>query len=652
MLLVSLLLAATLGSWTSNGPGNGSTTALVSATPDARILYAGTSAGVFRSDDGGRTWRDASGIAGESLRNVTLLAVHPTDPQILFATKQRQDYWAEVYRSDDGGAHWTRVDLPSPLRPHSIRFDPSDPNIIYIGSNCQLHFLRNGPRTEYHEAAGVFRSTDGGLTWKNVKPTGSCVEAISLDPLVPSHIYLRREYASFEESFDRGETWQVIPYTERRLVPSDAVVVDPRDGTTRYGIVDQPPSAFLVSTDGGITWTPRTPVGVTGGTYESLTIDPGTGRLFLGTDDGLFRSGDGGRTWIHIRSVPGTIVSATVVNSSTRSVVTATAFGLYALEFPYASAVPTGAYDRGTNVVRVVRDPKEGQRLFASTEDDYSSRRGFDGRVFRSRNGGGTWEGLPQQSPAARQHIAVDAAGDLYAVARGDSTLHRLRRDAEAFEAVPFSRGLIYDVLADPVRAGWVYVFGLSGSFISRDAGKTWTQWAFPGSSYVDISVTNPNVVVGTTFGALIWSNDGENFHRTDIADQRPNPVAIAPTDPSTVYFVTEGGTPGRPAHVVGRSRNGGKSWQRMTAPNTGSDTVVIYALAVDAHDANKVWASTNAGLFVSTDGAISWLNANAGLPTRTIRSIAIDLQRGTVHVGTDQGVWSRGKGGRRRAVR
>lgn len=651
MLLVSLLLAVTLGNWTSNGPTDGTTRALVSATPDARILYAGTSAGVFRSDDGGRTWRNASGIAGEPLRNVTLLSVHPTNPDILFATKELHAYAAELYRSTDGGAHWTRVELPSPLRPRSIRFDPTNPDIIYIGSACQLYFARSGPRADYHEAAGVFRSTDGGATWKNMKPTGSCIEALSLDPLVPSHIYIRRDFGSFEESFDRGETWNVIPYGQGQVVPADDVVVDPRDGMTRYGIVDHHPSRFVVSTDGGITWTPRTPVGVTGWRYESLTIDPGTGRLFLGTDEGLFRSGDGGHTWIHITAVPGTTIAGTVVDPATRTIVAATGFGLYASDFPYgnASARPIG--DRSTNVFRVVRDPKDGQRLFAATIDDTSSGSSAEGRLFRSRDGAATWEQVPLDSLEARYKIAVDGGGTLYAAGHGKK-VYRLRRDADQLEALPREFESIHDVFADPVHADTVYVFALFGSYVSRDAGETWETWAFPSTSVVDISVSNPNVIFGTTFGAFIWTNDGLNWNRTELEDQRPEAVAIAPSDPMTIYFVTEGGSLGRPRHTIARSRNGGKSWSRMTAPDTGSDTVLIGALEVDAHDANKVWAATNAGLFVSTDGAISWSRADEGLPTRDIRSIAVDLQRGTVHLATDQGVWSRGKAGRRRAVR
>jgi len=392
---------------------------------------------------------------------------------------------------------------------------------------------------------------------------------------------------------------------------------------------------------------------VTGSRYTALTVDPGTGRLFLGTDDGLFRSGDGGRTWLHVSSVPATLVSGVVVDATTRSIVAGTAFGLFALDFSYASAEQRSARDTGTNIFRVARDPKDGQRVFASTQDGLGGA-AWEGRLFRSRDGGTTWELLPQSTPDARHFIAVDAAGDLYTAARGDSFLQRLRRDANEFEVLPheFGTSAIQDILADPTRPGWVYVLALSGSWFSRDAGATWERWAFPSSSVIDVAPTNANVVVGSTYDMLIWTSDGLNWHSTEIEGQRPNPVAIAPSDPATVYFVMEGGSEGRPAHTVGRSRNGGRTWTRMSAPDTGSDTVTIVALAVDPNDANRVWAATNAGMFLSTDGAVSWTSANAGLPTRATHSLAIDLQRGTVYVGTDQGVWSRAKAGRRRAVR
>ncbi|HEX2060602.1 MAG TPA: hypothetical protein VHK90_07665 [Thermoanaerobaculia bacterium] len=648
MILGALLLLATLsGNWTTHGPHGGRITALVAATPDARVLYAGNAGGVFRSDDGGRSWRNVSGIAGESLRNVTLLAVDPVDPDTVLAARQIHEYLGEVYKTTDGGAHWTRLALPSPLLPRSIVFDPSDRNTIYIGSDCQLYFLR-GPRVQFHEAAGVFRSTDGGATWTNVKTQSVCVESLTLDPLDPAHLFVRMDFGGRSESLDRGTTWVDAP---SKLLPTDAVVVDPRDGTTRYGITNSTIARFLVSTDHGATWETREPAGVTGRTYASLTVDPGTGRLFLGTEDGLFRSGDGGRTWLNVTSIPPALVSDTVVDPATRTIVTATAFGAYTSGFPYAGAEPLAMADAGTNVTRLVRDPSDARRLFAATEDDASSGMGWEGRVFRSRTGGTSWELVPQPTTDAFSMLDIDVAGEVYAARRGGATLYRLTRDGALFEPLPHEFNSIHDVHANPSVPGTVYVFALFGSFVSRDRGLTWEPFALPSLASFAIHPTNPNVMAGTSFDSLFYTSDGVNWQRDEIQGQRPNAIAIAPSNASVFYFVMEGGSDGRPSHTVARTDNGGRSWRRMTAPAEG-ESVVITALAVDPQDARKVWAATSRGLFVSTDGAVSWLPANAGLPTTNLRAITIAPDNSAIHVATDRGVWTRARVGRRRAVR
>lgn len=648
MVLGGLLLLATLsGNWTTHGPHGGRTAALVAATPDARVLYAGNAGGVFRSDDGGGSWRNVSGIDGESLRNVTLLAVDPVDPDTLLAALQIHAYLGEIYRTTDGGAHWTLLALPTPLLPRSIVFDPGDRNTIYIGSGCQLYFAR-GPRVQFHEAAGVFRSTDGGATWTNVKTGSQCIEGLTLDPLNPAHLFVRTDFGGRSESLDRGATWVDAP---SKLLPTEAVVVDPRDGTTRYGITNANAAKFLVSTDDGTTWEERAPVGVTGRTYASLTVDPGTGRLFLGTEEGLFRSGDGGRTWLNITSIPHALVTDTVVDPSTRTIVAGTAFGVYTSGFPYATAEQLALADAGTNVTRVVRDPGDARRLFAATEDDASSGMGWEGRVFRSRTGGTSWELVPQPTTDALELLGVDAAGEAYAGRRGGRTLYRLARDGASFEPLTRDWNGIYDVHANPAVPGTVYVFELFGSFVSHDRGLTWTQFALPSQSSLAIHPTNPNVMAGTAFGALFSTSDGTNWRREDIEDQRPNAIAIAPSNASVFYFVMEGGTDGRPSHTVARSDDGGTSWSRMTAPLMG-ESIVITSLAVDPHDAKKVWAATSRGLFVSTDGAITWSSANGGLPTTDVRTITIAPDTSAMHVATDRGVWSRARAGRTRAVR
>ncbi|HYI13202.1 MAG TPA: hypothetical protein VEK57_29420 [Thermoanaerobaculia bacterium] len=650
MLLAPLLLAAALtGNWTTHGPHGGGMNALAAATADARVLYAGNSGGVFRSDDGGRTWRDASGEASKRLQNVTKLAVHPSDPQTVYAAKSLHEYAGEVYKTVDGGAHWTRLTLPQPLIPRSIEVDPSDPDTVYVASDCQLYFAK-GPRAQFHEAAGVYRSTDGGASWVNLSGvawTPVCSESLTLDPLVPSHLFARTDFNGMYESTDRGATWQSV-----QLVPTEGVVAHPDDPSLRYGITHRSGPLFIVSTDGGGNWVQRPVTGVTGHTYLVLRIDPSTGRLFLGTDEGLFRSGDGGHSWLKINAVPPIHVRAVAVNAATREIFVASAAGLYASPFFYGTAVPVSIADAGTNVTRVARDPREPLRLFALTDDVFTGTT-LSGRVFRSVNGGLTWELVRANGIEAHSKGAVDAAGDLYASRRGASTVDRLRRDGSVFETLPHQFNFIDDVIVDPVRPGVVYVFDLSGLHRTLDGGITWEPWGVSGE-VMDIHPAHPDAIVVVSYGWVYTTTDGgRNWLETGITGQRPNPVAFAPSNPSVIYLTMERGEPGNPSHVLGQSTDGGRTFRKLSPPVPAPRAVAITALAVDPEDPNRVWAATSAGVFVTANGGVSWTDATANLPFPTvIHSLTIDPERGIVHLGTNHSVWSLGLGGRRRAVR
>src|SRR5215218_1645235 len=114
MILGTLLLAAT--TFFSNGPHGGRAAALAGAPSDARVLYAGTVAGVLRSNDGGVTWvRTAPGI-----ENVTLLAVDPADPNTVYAVMTIHEYSGRVFKSSDAGASWTQMPLPAGISPVAL----------------------------------------------------------------------------------------------------------------------------------------------------------------------------------------------------------------------------------------------------------------------------------------------------------------------------------------------------------------------------------------------------------------------------------------------------------------------------------------------------------------------------------------------------
>jgi photosystem II stability/assembly factor-like uncharacterized protein len=116
-------------------------------TPSA--LYAGTSSGgVYRSDDRGLTWRAASeGLTGFS---VSELAVDPTTPMTLYAATDNG-----VHKSDDGGATWRAVGLPGQLV-RALAVIPTTPTTLYAG-------------VSYGDEPGVYKSTDGGETWRAIR---------------------------------------------------------------------------------------------------------------------------------------------------------------------------------------------------------------------------------------------------------------------------------------------------------------------------------------------------------------------------------------------------------------------------------------------------------------------------------------------------
>jgi photosystem II stability/assembly factor-like uncharacterized protein len=613
---------------------------------DTRVLYAGTSSGVLRSTDSGATWARTGG----AIDNVTRLAVDPADPNTLYVVETVSETRGRVFKSTDAGATWTRLPLPEAIDPSALLVDPSNRNLVYVASACQPYFSR-GPSIDFHEASGVFKSLDGGATF--VAPNGGdsstlCVTDMTLDPANPSHLVISVLYNAPRESFDGGATWKAAtPAT-----PTARIVAHPADPNLRFGIsrrgIGQ--HGFSISEDARVTWTRIVPAGVTASDYVSLDIDPATGRLFLGTNAGVFRSGDGGRSWLQIGSVPPTLVEAVVVNPTTRRIVSGTAFGLYATDFPYGASAALPVPDAATNVVRVAVQPGDPRMLFAASSDAYNGSTS-DGRVFRSTNGGLSWEPIADPSPEARNRLAVDAAGDLYAARSSSAQLYRLPKGGQAFEPIAQPFKSIQEVVAHPSQAGVVYVMdSQNGLQVTRDGGRTWEQLAGPWGRSMAIDPIDPR-----TFYLVGWSSIAKyEYDLPPIGIDVPNlegPLVVSRANPSVLYAVFQVG-PGTLGQLVGRSDDAAKSWRRMPAPSPDD---YITAIAADPRDAMTVWVgTTRGGLHVSTNGGATWTDANANLPTRVIHSIAFDEDGRAMHVGTDRGVWTMqlAPAGKRRSAR
>src|SRR5205085_3405056 len=254
---------------------------------------------------------------------------------------------------------------------------------------------------------GIFKSTDGGATWTaqndGLDATWSrCAYETSMDPFSPSRLFISgpfNDVGGQSESYDGAKSWQ-----RNMPRPARGIVFDRRYPLTHYGITSVVGSHFLVSQDGGFTWAdvpgklPATPF--------ALSIDPESGHLFLGTNKGVFRSGNGGLAWAS-KLAPEVSVYALSFATASPALFAGTSGGLYEVENrglgnAHAIDLQQIATDDGPLAV----DP--------NANVAYAARRDGAG-VYRSTNGGASWERLGGDAIGRVDYLSVDAAGTLYA---------------------------------------------------------------------------------------------------------------------------------------------------------------------------------------------------------------------------------------------
>jgi photosystem II stability/assembly factor-like uncharacterized protein len=639
LLVVPTAFAAT---WTSHGPHNGFVHTIVSAPSNPRVLYAGYATGVFRSDDGGDRWIRIGG----ALRNVSLLAADPRDANVVYAAAG-----AQIFKTLDGGSRWFDISdgLPAALAPTALLVDPLDPNTLYVGSNCGAIFKT---RPEYHEAAGVYKSIDGGRTWKQVL-NGSlstldfCIEELSLDPLIPSHLYSAAPLSSAgAESFDGGLTWSRV----QAPIPSRAIVNHPQFPLIRYGIGELCPPRPLVTNDAGFTWTPAAggglPTSCDPKSFSALTIDLSVGRLFLGTFQGLFRSGNGGESWLPIGSIPAVPVPSAVFNAADSQVIAGTAQGIYRVPSPaFTPSTLLEVNDGATGIRRLVVDRNKAGTIYAASRDvDPGAEQG---RIFRSRDSGASWSVVGDSRVVGGLSIglAIGPQGDLYSTRLLEKIVYRLPAGSDEWVALPRSFGSVDTIAADPQIDGTLYLAADLMMYRSRDFGMTWElltglnlQKGESTGTY-SIVVDSRGAVYDATVGQGLWKSDDRGDHwmqieRQSVATFR---LEVSPADERTLYrYARDLGAAELP-FLFWQSTDGGAAWSSSRIP--GND--VITGIAPDVRDANTVWITTaNQGAFRSTDGGKTWVAPPDGLPTRSVSDVAVD-SAGVVHVGTfEQGVW------------
>lgn len=258
--------------------------------------------GMYRTDDGGKTWRN---IGLKDGRHIIRIIVHPKNPDIVWVAVMGHLFGPNeergVYKTVDGGKTWKRMLFVNNQTACSdLVIDPGNPDVLYAG---MWRLIRTPYSLESGgEGSGLWKSTDGGETWKNISankglPKGVWgIVGVAVAPSNTDKIYsiIENQQGGLFVSNDGGENWSLASgdnNIRQRAWYYTKVYVDPQNENKVYC----PNVGFMRSTDGGRTFqSVRTPHG----DHHDLWIDPKDGNRMIVADDGGGQvTFNGGATW-------------------------------------------------------------------------------------------------------------------------------------------------------------------------------------------------------------------------------------------------------------------------------------------------------------------------------------------------------------------
>ena len=609
-----------------------------------------------------------------------------------------------VWKSTDGAVTWTSVfDKEGVGSIGSVAVAESEPNTVYVGTGeaCIRGNISHGD--------GVYKSLDGGKTWKNVGLRDSrAIGRVIVNPRNPDIVFVAALGHPFGPNSERGvfrttdggKTWERVLYKDENTGAID-VAFDPHNSNIIFASLWEarrtpwslssggPGSGIYRSNDGGTTWKHLQEHGLPKGPYGriGLSVAANSERVYAlieAQDGGLYRSDDSGDTWELVNGSHSLIqrpwyymhIIADPQDPET----------VYVLDVDFYRSSDGG---RSFNKVKVPHgdnhglwiDPKNPRRMIASN----------DGGVTITLDGGKTWTREDNQPTAQFYHVITDNRSPyyVYGAQQDNSTIAIASRSDEGsinrsnwYAVGGGEAGYIAPYPPDP---NIVYAGDYEGNLTRFDKrtgqikniavmpelsdahGAANLEHRFQWTAPLITSPHDPNTlyyggerVFRTTDGGMHWDAISPDLTRNDKSKQQVSGGAITKDDTGTEYYDTVFSIAESPLTkgliwagtddgLIQLTRDGGKSWNNVT-PKDLPEWSRISLIEASPQDAGRAYVAADRHqlddlrpyIYKTSDYGRTWTRVGKGIPDGSfVRAVREDLKkRGLLYAGTETGVY------------
>ncbi|MDX1997701.1 MAG: hypothetical protein SF066_08260 [Thermoanaerobaculia bacterium] len=680
----------------SIGPAamSGRVAAIAAVPGDEGTIYVGAATGgVWKSLDHGMTWTPI--FDDQAVASIGAVAIQPGAPEVVWVgtgegnPRNSASVGKGIYRTTDGGKTWKHLGLEKTERIHRILLDPQDPDIAWVAALGQ-EWGENPDR-------GVFKTVDGGRTWRKVLYVDERTGAADLvaDPANPRKLFAamwdyRRWPWNFRSggpgsglhvSTDGGENWT-------RLTPEDGLpegdlgriglAIAPSNPRIVYALIEAKENAFYRSTNGGLSFekvSSDTNIGNRPFYYSDLRVDPRDPERVYSLHTRVTVTDDGGKTWR-------VLVGARQAHSDHHDLWIDTADPDYLLLGNDGGV--SISRDRGENWSFIGNLPLA-QYYHVRVDNDLPY------NIYGGLQDNGSWRGpseVWENGGIKNHHWREVGFGDGfdtaphpndsqigYAMSQEGYLMRWNLRTGERKDIRPGppqgTKELRFNWNAgfaqDPFEPDTIY-YGSQFLHRSEDRGDSWEvispdlttnkpEWQKQAGSggltpdvtgaenFTTLVAVAPSpkqkgvLWVGTDDGRLQVTRDGGQTWTAVEGNLRGVPANtwiphVHPSrhDAATAFVVLEDHRRSNWTPYVYKTTDFGKTWKSLATSNLEG-----YALAIeqDPVDPNLLFLGTEFGLWVSVDGGAAWSRFRQGVPTVSVMDLAIHEREADLVIAT-----------------